>query len=403
MDGYTVFVDGALPEEVVQARFYEKRKSFGRASVVRTLKTSSHRVQPPCPVFGRCGGCQIMHLSYPQQLEYKRQRVIDALERIGKLSVEVFPCESSPKPLAYRNKIQLPVDEKFRLGLYARNSHDLVPIERCYIHSALGEKVFSHVQKIIFAYKPVHLRHVLIKTAVKKAQVLVVLVTVEKGDFSKMAQEILAGVPEIKGVVQNINGMEGNVVLGGEFLTLAGSSSIEEEILGLRFKVSPASFFQVNPEQAEKVYQKVLELSSLTGKERVLDAYCGVGTLSLLFARRAQKVTGVECASQAIEDAKENREKNGILNAEFHLALAEDFMPPDIDIAVLNPPRKGCGPLLLEKIAAKKIFYISCDPATLARDLAILVEKGYRINGIYPFDMFPQTAHVETLAFLEKI
>lgn len=395
--GFTVFVDGALPEETVRARLYEKRKSFGRAVVEEMLTVSPQRVKPPCPHFGRCGGCQLMHLSYPEQLNYKRQRVVDALERIGKLlSVTVFPCIPSPLTLGYRNKIQLPGG----VGLYARNSHDLVEIDQCLIHCELGEKAFQEIRRIV---KGLELRYLMIKTAVNTNQVLVVLVTSSDIDLSGIAAKILASMPEIKGVVQNINSTEGNVALSGEFRTIAGQGEIEEELMGLRFKVSPASFFQVNPLQAQNLYQKTLDLADLKGDETVLDAYCGVGTLSLLLAKKAGKVIGVESVSQTIDDAKENAKRNGISNVEFHCAFAENFSLEKIDTAILNPPRKGCDPLFLEKLALSsptKILYISCDPATLARDLAILETKGYKTEEAHPFDMFPQTAHVESLALL---
>lgn len=407
--GFTVFVDGALPGETVTACIDEVRKNFARASVVSYEQTSPHRVTPPCPVFGRCGGCQLMHLDYSQQLETKRQRVVDALERIGKIfDVPVSSCVPSPSPLAYRNKIQLPVvmDGTLRMGLYAFNSHDIVEIEKCYIHCSLGEQVFGKVKQILKADPDPSLRFVLIKTGVNTNQVLVILVTEGEGSLGlpSIAEKIMESAPEIKGVVQNIH-TAGNVVLGKTFRTLAGHSSIVDKICGLHFKVSPASFFQVNPAQAENLYQKALELCELKGDETVLDAYCGVGTLSLILASHAKQIIGVECVPEAISDAQENAKRNHVKNTVFHTAQAEDFIGTlsSIDVAVLNPPRKGCEPLFLEKLALlkpRRIVYISCDPATLARDLAILQSKGYTINTVHPFDMFPQTVHVESIAQL---
>jgi 23S rRNA (uracil1939-C5)-methyltransferase len=250
------------------------------------------------------------------------------------------------------------------------------------------------------------LRFVLIKTAVNTNQVLVILVTEGEGALTlpATAEKIMESSPEIKGVVQNINSSSGNVVLGKTYRTLAGHSSIVDKICGLHFKVSPASFFQVNPAQAENLYQKALELCELKGEEIVLDAYCGVGTLSLILASHANQVIGVECVSDAIADAQDNAKRNQIKNAVFHCAQAEDFIGTlsSIDVAVLNPPRKGCEPAFLEKLLLlkpRKIVYVSCDPATLARDLAIL-QKGYTVNTVQPFDMFPQTVHVESIAAL---
>lgn len=412
-NGFTVFVDGALPGEIVTATIDEVRKNFARGKVVSYQQTSPHRVTPPCPVFGRCGGCQIMHLAYPQQLETKRQRVVDALERIGKLfEVPVASCVPSPDPFAYRNKIQLPVviDDRLRMGLYAFNSHDLVEIEKCYIHCSLGEKTFAAVKQILQASPDPALRHVLIKTAVQTHQVLVILVTQGEGSslLPSIAEQIMQAVPEVKGVVQNINTSSGNAILGKTFRTLAGHSSVVDKICGMHFKVSPASFFQVNPPQAENLYQKALEFCALKGDETVLDAYCGVGTFSLILAPHAKKVIGVECVADAIADAEDNAKRNKISNAAFTCAQAEDFIGTlePIDVAVLNPPRKGCDPQFLDKLTLLKpsrIVYISCDPATLARDLAILKEKGYSIQSVQPFDMFPQTIHVETIASLQKL
>jgi len=408
-EGFTVFVDGALPGETVTVSIDEVRKNFARAKLLSCEKTSPHRAAPPCPVFGRCGGCQLMHLAYPEQLETKRQRVVDALERIGKIfDIPVSSCVSSPSPLAYRNKIQLPVimDPDLRMGLYAFNSHDIVEIEKCYIHCSLGEQVFAKVKAILKAEPDPSLRFVLIKTGVNTNQVLVILVTEGEGALTlpRAAEKIMESSPEIKGVVQNINSSSGNVVLGKTFRTLAGHSSIVDKICGLHFKVSPASFFQVNPAQAENLYQKALEFCGLKGDETVLDAYCGVGTLSLILARHAKQVIGVECVSDAIADAQDNAKRNQIKNVIFHCDQAENFIGTltAIDVAVLNPPRKGCDPSFLEKLLLlkpKHIVYISCDPATLARDLAIL-QKSYTVDTVQPFDMFPQTVHVESIAKL---
>ncbi len=414
--GYTVFVDGALPGEVIEARLVDVKKSYGRAEVLSYSTRSPHRVTPPCPLFGKCGGCQIMHLDYDEQLLIKRQRVVDALERIGKfIAIEVLPCRPSPNPLGYRNKIQLPVvcsSSGIKLGLYAKSSHDLVEIERCYIHSALGEEVFHHLLRLLkpFSQKEVGLRHVLIKSAIHTDQVLVVLVT--KGSATqalrKIAHALMECCPKVRGVVQNINNAAGNTVLGEESHVLEGEGAIEEKICDLSFKVSPASFFQVNPFQAEELYKKALDFAQLTGEETLLDAYCGVGTLSLLFAQRAKRVVGVECVPAAIADAEENAQKNQITNVEFICDDAEHFIEKlsAVDVALLNPPRKGCAVSFLQRLvelAPRRIVYISCDPATLARDLAFLGERGFHIETVQPFDMFPQTAHVETIVSLSLI
>lgn len=419
--GCTMFVDGALPGERTRCSLYEKKSRYGKARVLELLSTSEHRVKPVCPLFGKCGGCQIMHLSYEEQLKAKRQRVVDALERIGKFKdFPVKECKASPKSLHYRNKIQIPIipsEQGLRFGLYSRNSHDLVDMQNCYIHCEEGEAVYQKIQEILktstlqaFDYKSGigEIRHLLIKTAVATQEVLVVLVSALEptAELKRAAERIVSEIPSVKGVVHNFNPDRDNTVLGAVYTTLAGSDAIEEVLCGIRFKVSPASFFQVNPAQAELLYQAAIAASQVTELDTVLDAYCGVGTMSLLFAKKATRVIGVEAVPEAIDDARYNAQKNGIANARFHAALAEEFIAKSeekVDIVVLNPPRKGCDPSLIEKVGTmslKRIVYVSCDPATLARDLRLLAEKGWKLESVEPFDMFPQTAHVETVATL---
>lgn len=422
--GCAIFVDGALPGEKAHCSLYEKKKSYGRARVLKLLSSSEHRVKPICPLFGKCGGCQIMHLSYEEQLKAKRQRVVDALERIGKFKeLSVKECRASPSPLHYRNKIQIPIipsEKGLRFGLYTRNTHDLVDMQNCYIHCDLGEEVYQKLQGILKASKleafdyrtgSGEIRHLLIKTALATNQVLVVIVSALKPteELKEVAERILKEIPSVKGVVHNLNADRDNTVLGLEYITLAGADAIEEVLSDVKFKVSPASFFQVNPAQAEQLYQAAIEAAFLTKEDVVLDAYCGVGTMSLFFAKKARKVIGVEVVPEAIEDAKQNAAINAIGNTSFHAALAEEFIASceeKIDIAVLNPPRKGCERALMEKVGSmplKKIVYVSCDPATLARDLRLLADKGWALESVEPFDMFPQTAHVETLAVLTRL
>lgn len=418
--GYTVFVEGALPGEVVEARLSDCQKRYGRADLLSITKSSPDRVVPPCPLFGRCGGCQLMHLSYEKQLSMKQQRVIDALQRIGKINdALVQPCLPSPASLGYRNKIQLPVrqsEEGIILGLYARGSHDLIEVEHCLIHCDLGEEVYREARSIlkasgIEAYQPStgngELRHVIIKSASHTGEALLVLVTNSPPSLllKRIAGEVRERCPAIKGVVHNLNTERDNVILGKKYEVLAGAGSIQDVLCGLTFKVSPASFFQVNPRQAECLYAKAVEFADLQGNETVLDAYCGVGTLSLIFARIAKKVIGVECVPEAIADAQENAKVNQIHNASFVCANAEAYIKSlsHVDVVILNPPRKGCDPAFLEgvkRLRPKKVVYISCDPATLARDLALLQAGGYKIEGIQPYDMFPQTAHVECVVRL---
>ncbi|MCH9614150.1 MAG: 23S rRNA (uracil-C(5))-methyltransferase RlmCD [Chlamydiia bacterium] len=398
LDGKRVFVHGALAGEVVHVRLTEEKKTYAKGEAVKVKVASKDREEPICPVFGECGGCQVMHLKYEAQLKMKRQKVLDALQRIGKIEVEVEACLRSPKELYYRNKIQLPVTKDGRAGLYRRGSHEIIPVDQCYIHSELGERVFKKLQRRLTG----ELRHVLIKSAVNTGEALVVFITRDAPSkaLKALAKELVGD--EVKGVCLSINRREGNRVLGGSFSVLAGAGVIEEKLLGLKFKVSPASFFQVNPWQAEKLYAKVVELANLSGEEVVLDAFCGVGTLSLLLAQQAKRVLGIECVEEAVIDARENAKVNGIENVEFECARVEEAELNQVDIAVLNPPRKGCERSVLEAMCAKTLIYVSCDPATLARDLRILIDLGYEVEVVIPFDMFPQTAHVETVVRCRK-
>jgi 23S rRNA (uracil1939-C5)-methyltransferase len=419
--GYTVFVDGPLPGEIVQAIMTETKKNYGRARLLTIDNPAPTRVKPPCPLFGRCGGCQIMHMSYEAQLDMKRQRIVDAFERIGKFeNPPVEKCTPSPDPLGYRNKIQIPIgvgtNGEIRMGFYARSSHDLVDVEHCYIHCPLGEEVYKNLQQLIKTSDLIpfdwnthqgELRNVIIKSAVNTEEVLVVFITnkCSSTKLEKIANALMLACPTVKGVVQNINSVAENVIFGKEFKLIAGVSQITEILSGLKFKISASSFFQVNPAQAEQLFNKAIEFCGLTGKEKVLDAYCGVGTLALISSRKAKEVIGIECVAEAIEDAKENARINQIENVQFVCDTAESRIEQinDIDVVILNPPRKGCEPSLLHSLSKKKpqtIVYISCDPATLARDVAILRENHYVVEAIQPFDMFPQTAHVETLVKL---
>jgi len=334
-----------------------------------------------------------MHLDYSKQLELKRQRVVDAMQRIGKIDIDVKSCIPSPQQFHYRNKIQL----QKGIGFYQRKSNDLIKIDHCLLHSDLGEEIYRTLQVG-------EVRHLLIKTTINTLQALVVLVTNKK--LPKfLGEKILKSHSAIKGVVANINKRNDNVILGDEYQLLAGEDHIYEELLGLKFKVSPASFFQVNTKQAENLYQHAIKLSDLKGGEVILDAYCGVGTLSLLLAQHAKRVIGIEYVSEAIEDAKENAHLNGTTNTDFRCGAAEGLISEleNIDIAYVNPPRKGCDRKFLEslvRLKPREIIYISCDPATLARDLSYLTSNGYSADELYPFDMFPQTMHVESVVNL---
>ncbi|MFA6916715.1 MAG: 23S rRNA (uracil(1939)-C(5))-methyltransferase RlmD [Parachlamydiales bacterium] len=419
--GHRLLIDGALPDEVVRGRVFDCSSRFSRMRLEQIENPSPFRVEPPCRYFGRCGGCQLMHMNLDRQLQFKRERVVNALARFGSFEeIEVAPCAPSPHSLHYRNKILLPVrqgEDGLVLGLYARNSHELVPIRECLVHCPLGEEVFSQVsalvrESLLSAYDHATgeglLRFLQIRTAETTQQVLVTFVVSrdEKRELVPLAEAIMQRCPAVKGVVMNINSEAGNTALGNIFVTLCGAGSIEEYVLERVFKVSPASFFQVNLHQAEKIYQKAIELAECTAEDILLDAYCGVGTLALCASAKVKKVIGVEQVPEAIEDAKDNCRRNEIGNAEFVCAASEEYITScgKVDVVIVNPPRKGCAESFLIKLAElrpRSIVYVSCDPATLGRDARILVDRGYTLGTVYPYDMFPQTSHVESVVKLE--
>lgn len=415
--GLKVFVEGLLPSEKALVKIIGLKKNYAKGQCLKLLRESSERVRPICPLFGRCGGCQLMHLNYDSQLKMKRKRVMDSFERVGKdpISSPIIIHGSNPS-LEYRNKIQLPAkldNGVLTLGLYEKESHEIIPVKKCYIHATLGESVYEQILSLLqgsglSAYDEKtgegELRHVLIKTAMFNQQVLVVLITTQgvSKQIKALAKKIIE-IPFVKGVMHHKNSRKDNVILGDHFLLLEGQDFIDELLCGLKFKLSAPSFFQINPYQAQNLYQKAIELASIDKSMTVLDAYCGIGTLSLLLAKNAKEVIGVECVPLAIEDAKYNARKNHIENVKFICSVTEKFIHTlsKIDVVVLNPPRKGCDIKVLEalkKLKPKNIIYISCDPATLARDAQILRNLGFIKDHVEAFDMFPQTTHVETIA-----
>ena len=420
VDGLKVFLDYVLPGENVHFELVKQKKKYGLGKLIQVQATSPKRQQPPCPLFKSCGGCQIMHLDPSEQLRFKTQKVSDALRKIGQLNVPVLQCLPSPSTLNYRNKIQLPFfkkDGQIQLGLYQKNSHTPVALKSCAIHGKLGEQVLASVSKLIahapldvFSEKcPKGLRHLLIKTALKNNECLVVFIAGSKKNISllqKIAHNLMSQNPEIRGVLLNINKKRYNTITGDETLLLAGQDTIVETLNGLSFKISAHAFFQVNPDQAEKLYLKALEYADLNDSMRVLDAYCGIGTLSLMAAKKAKQVHGVECVNAAVSNAKDNAHLNQISNVTFECKNVEDYIESleAFDVIFLNPPRKGCDMRVLEAIGKNKpktLVYISCDPATLARDLKTLTSFGFEVKQVQPFDMFPQTSHVETVVRLE--
>jgi len=427
INNFTVFVPDALPGEDVEVKIVKVNKNFAFGRLIKVISKSSERIEPICTL-KRCGGCQLMHLSYKAQLEFKRQRVVDSIERIGKLKdVIVHETIGMENPYRYRNKAQFPIgykDGKVVAGFYAERSHDIIDTPSCMIQDEVSDRVMEIVKKWaelndISIYDEATgkglLRHIMVRKAFKTGEVMVVVVTnkYEIPYVDKLIDMLKEKIDGLKTVVQNINREATNVVLGkDDGRVLYGSGTITDYIGGLKFQISPLSFFQVNPVQTEVLYSKALQYAGLTGKETVIDAYCGTGTISLFLAQKAGKVYGVEVVEPAVEDARKNAVENNIENVEFIVGKSEEVIPKlyksgiKADVIVVDPPRKGCEEELLRTIASMKpdrVVYVSCDPGTLARDLKYMEENGFKVVEIQPVDMFPVTSHVEAVVLLQRV
>lgn len=425
VDGYPLFIQGALPGEDVRVHVLKTLKSYGFAKLLEIENASPNRVAAPCPVFDTCGGCQIQHLSYDGQKEFKQKMVRDAITRIGKLpDVPVHAVKGMEDPWRYRNKSQIPFgveNGRTVAGFYESRSHTIADTDVCLIQTLEADAIMVGLKKSLvdMGIEPFEeqthrgqLRHVVVRKARATGEIMVVLVT-KKKKFPQAEQAIAlirSLVPDTVSIVQNINPEKTNVIFGNETLTLWGKEVIEDRIGDVRFEISARSFYQINPIQTETLYGQALEYAGLTGSETVIDAYCGIGTISLFLAQKAKFVMGVEIVPQAIEDAKRNAELNGFTNTLFEAGPAEQVIPrwykegKKADVLVVDPPRKGCDEQLLRTILKQRpgrVVYVSCNPATLARDLRILEDGGYRTKEVQPVDMFPQTTHCEAVAWLE--
>ncbi|WP_067839114.1 23S rRNA (uracil(1939)-C(5))-methyltransferase RlmD [Amphibacillus sediminis] len=428
IDGYPMFVPHVLPGETAQVKAIKVNKNFAIGKLLEIEQVSPDRVDPPCYVYSQCGGCQLQHMSYQMQLRMKAQQVQSALQKIGHIKeVQVEPTLGMEDPWRYRNKVQIPVAEKngqLITGFYRKRSHDIIDgMDRCIITSESNDQMVEAVRKIaddlgISAYdEQTHrgiLRHIMVRSGQAHDQTMVVLVTrtSELPHKKQLIKRLTEANPNIKSIMQNINPERTNVILGKKTKCLWGEAYIYDSIDEIKFAISAKSFYQVNPSQTQVLYHKVLEYAALTGNETVIDAYCGIGTISLFLARNAKKVLGVEIVPEAIEDAKRNAELNHLTNTEFFVGQAEKVMPwwttqgLKPDVIVVDPPRKGCDQALLEAMLAMRpdrIVYVSCNPSTLARDLAILENGGYQTKKVQPVDMFPQTSHVECVALMSRV
>ncbi|PYZ96605.1 23S rRNA (uracil(1939)-C(5))-methyltransferase RlmD [Alteribacter lacisalsi] len=427
LDGYPVFVPRALPGETGTAKVVKVKKNFAIGRLLELTEESTNRAEPPCPIFKRCGGCQLQHLDYEGQLAYKTKHVTDVLARIGKIEdVTVHSTLGMEEPWRYRNKAQVPVGEQngeIVAGFYAERSHEIVDMPSCVIQNEENDRVVQLVKGLAKKYgiraydEKKHkgtLRHIVTRHGKTTGELMVVLVTrgKELPNKKNIVEEIRENLPEVKSIVQNINPKRTNVIFGDKTEVLWGEEVIYDYIGDIKFAISARSFYQVNPVQTKVLYDKALEYADLNGDETVIDAYCGIGTISLFLAQKAKQVLGVEIVLEAISDAKNNAILNGLTNTEFAVGEAEKVMPwwyaqgVRPDVIVVDPPRKGCDEALLDAIAdmkPKRVVYVSCNPATLARDLQYLEEKGFKTQEVQPVDMFPQTTHCEAVAKIELV
>lgn len=426
IDGYPLFIPNGLPGEKATVKVIKTNKNYGFGRLLEIKERSPYRVEAPCLIYKECGGCQLQHLSYEGQLKTKHKHVKDVLERIGKIKTIVHPTLGMENPWRYRNKSQVPIGEQeggLIGGFYQQRSHKIINMEQCLIQQEENDYVVNTVKDIcskygVRAYDEAHhkgdLRHIMVRRGLVTKEIMIVLIsrTQDIPNRKAIVDEIVQKVPNIKSIIHNVNNKKTNVIMGDATRVLWGEETITDYIGDVKFAISARSFYQVNPEQTKVLYEKALEYAALSGEEKVIDAYCGIGTISLFLAKKASKVFGVEIVPQAIEDARNNAVLNDIHNVDFAVGKAEVVIPNwykegnEADVLVVDPPRKGCDEALLQTILdmkPKKVVYVSCNPATLARDLRILEDGGYKTEEVQPVDMFPQTMHVEAVARLTLV
>ena len=425
VDGEVVFVPRAIEGETVEIQVVNVGRSAAHG-VIKSVKTPSpHRIEPDCPYFGSCGGCDFRHMDYAQELEIKRRRVADALARIGGIRVETLPITGSETQEGYRNKVQFPVAVQKGApvaGFYRARTHEVISAAGCKLQPECAERLKAAVLSWMQEYKiPAYdekthtglVRHIYLRYGFVSGQALccVVLNAKKTPHAQELVKEILRAVPETASIVVSYNEKRGNTVLGDQQQTLYGPGTIEDTLCELQFRLSPRSFYQINHDQAEKLYAAAVRMAGLQKTDSVLDLYCGAGTITLCLAREAGQAYGVEVVDAAIADAKENAARNGITNAEFFCAdagqAAQEFARRGVrlDVIVVDPPRKGVSGDVIEamlQMAPRRIVYVSCDPATLARDVKLLCAGGYALTHAEAFDLFPRCAHVETVVLLSR-
>lgn len=425
IDNFTIFVEGALPNEKVNIKIIKVKKNYGYGKLIKVITPSPYRKEPICKYFNKCGGCNLLHLDYNQQLNIKSKFIQSNLKKIAKIEdIKVPVAIGMDNPFNYRNKASFPINftDKINIGFYKPRSHNIINIDNCIIQNPINNIIIEKTREFIKESNisiydensgKGDLRHIVTRVANKTNEILICLViNNNKFLYKDLLIKKFKNIPNLDSIVINYNTNKNNVILGDKIENIFGKGYIIDYIKDLKFNISPLSFYQVNPIQTEILYEKALQFCNLTGDEIVFDAYCGIGTISLFLAKNCKKVYGIEIVPDAIKNAKENAKINNITNAQFFVGKSEDIIPKLIfeeniypDVIVVDPPRKGCDIALLDAIAKtniKKLVYVSCDNATLARDINYLSNFGFKLDKIQPVDMFCMTTHIECVALITK-
>ena len=429
IDGYPIFISGALKGETVKTEIIKAKKNYAYGKLIEIIEKCDERTEPKCINYNKCGGCTLMHINYEGQLDFKFDRVKDCIKKIAGLDEKIVKYPLGMRnEYRYRNKAIFSVglvENKIAIGFFSEKTHEIINMDICLLQDEESDKIIKVIRSWMEKYSIIPakkdglfynqglIRNIMIRKGFKTNEVMVVLITTDKEIPYKdeLINALNKEVLNLKSLVQNINSKDTNLIMGDKCTTLFGEDYISDYIGKYKFNISPLSFFQVNPSQTEILYNKVLDYSDLKGNEVVFDAYCGAGTITLFLSQKAKKVYGVEIVEQAIENAKINAKQNQVINSEFYVGKAEKIIPQLIkdgvkpDVIVVDPPRKGCEAKLLDAIGEAKpkiVVYVSCDPSTLARDLKYLEGLGYAVVEVQPVDMFAMTKHIENVAKLIK-
>jgi 23S rRNA (uracil1939-C5)-methyltransferase len=426
-DNFVIFVDDVVPGDIVKIKITDIKKNYALGELINIIKGSDNRIEPPCGFFEQCGGCQLMHMNYEGQLKYKKERVINELKRSGIdiQDVTINDTLGMEDPFRYRNKTTFSVtkkDNEIVIGPYEQGTYNTVDIKGCLIQSREADEAVNLFKNLMLKYNidaydkktgEGTIRNIIIRNNRKNELMLIIVTNIENfKNKDQLVDDLVRNNPSIKTVIQNINNKNTNLVMGRKNIILYGEGTINDTIDDLNFVISPEAFFQVNPEQTEKLYQTAIKYADINKDEVCFDIYCGIGTISLMAAKQAKKVYGVEIVEQAIINARENALKNNIHNAEFFAGKAEEVVPKlyiqkiKADVVIVDPPRKGCENPVIDTIinmSPKKVVYVSCNPSTLARDIKLLEEGGYKLIKAQPVDMFPWTVHVECVVLMSRV